>query len=131
MNKEKSLIKIEEKNVIEKLSEFIKKLFLKKQKPNLNNNVTSEKQNDFINKIKEDRKLFDMQKDFESGKLKEEDLAETEKENLIKLYNKQIDSLKQDIENYNRILKSYKEKILVAKNKLKNNWQIQNKYDKI
>jgi len=121
MNKEKSLIKIEEKNVIEKLSEFIKKLFLKKQKPNLNNNVTSEKQNDFINKIKEDRKLFDMQKDFESGKLKEEDLAETEKENLIKLYNKQIDSLKQDIENYNRILKSYKEKILVAKNKLKNN----------
>ena len=65
-----------------------------------------------------------MQKDFESGKLKEEDLKEIEKENLIKLYNKQIYSLKQDIENYNKILKSYKEKILVAKNKLKNNWQI-------
>ena len=119
MNKEKSLIKIEQKNVIEKVSEFIKKLFFKKQAPLLMNNVTYEKRNDFINKLKEDRKLFDMQKDFESGKLKEEDLTEIEKENLIKLYNNQIESLKQDIENYNKILKSYKEKILVAKNKLK------------
>lgn len=120
MDKEKSLIKIEEKNIFEKVFNFIKKLFFKKQEQNLTNVINYEKDNSFIDKIKEDRKLLDMQRNFESGQLKEADLTEMEKNNLIKLYNEQINSLKQDVENYNRMLKSYKEKILVAKNKLKN-----------
>jgi len=120
MNKEKMLIKIDEKNIFEKVFNFIKKLFSKKTASNLTDVVNCEKDNSFINKIKEDRKLLDMQRNLENGQLKETDLTEIEKNNLINLYNEQINSLKQDIENYNRVLKAYKEKILVVKNKLKN-----------
>ena len=79
-----------------------------------------EGKNNFVNKMKEDRRLLDIQRKFESDQLKEADLTETEKNNLIKLYHEQINSLKNDVENYNRMLNACKEKILTAKNKLKN-----------
>ena len=120
MNEEKMLIKIEEKNIFKKVIDFIKRIFSKKQESNLTNTNLRQKNNSFIKKIEEDRKILNMQKSLESGEIKESDLTETEKENLLKLYNEQIKDLKQDIENHRRTLNVYKEKILVAKNKLNN-----------
>ena len=121
MNEEKMLIEIEEKtNIFKKVINFIKSIFSKKQESNLTNTEFRAKDNSFINKMEEDRRILNMQKSFESGELKEQNLTETDKNNLLKLYNKQIIDLKQDIENYKRNLNSYKEKILVAKSKLNN-----------
>lgn len=108
----------EEKNILKKVINFIKRIFFKQQEPSLKSIEPSKKDNIFIKKIEDDRKLLNMQKSFESGELKETDLTEEEKEELMKLYNEQIKDLKQEIENYNKVLNSYKEKILIAKSKL-------------
>lgn len=120
MNEEKMLMEIEEKNIFKKVINFIKSIFSKKQESKLTNTEFRAKDNSFINKIEEDRRILNIQKSFESGELKESNLTATDKNNLLKLYNKQIRDLKQDIENYKRNLNSYKEKIIVAKSKLNN-----------
>ena len=52
---------------------------------------------------------------------KEQMLIEEEKNNLARLYRKQINSLEQEIKQYNSILKSYREKILIVKSKIEKN----------
>ena len=56
-----------------------------------------------------------MQKDFENGIIKEEEIEENEKKDLLKLYEKQIKSLEIDINNYEKILDDYKTKIIKRK----------------
>ena len=114
---EKMLMKIEEKNIFKKVINFIKRIFSKKEEKDIKPHIEN---NSFLSDLKENGEILNIQKKFESGELKEYDLAETEKDNLMKLYNKQIEELKQDIENYNRALESYKEKILVMKSKMNN-----------
>ena len=59
-----------------------------------------------------------VQKDYESGVIKEEELSDDEKENLIELYKKQVEALEINIAIKKQELLSYKEKILEAKQKL-------------
>lgn len=120
MNEEKMLAKIKKKSSIEKAIDFIKGIFSKKRKLTLTNVESDLKENSFIEKMEEDRKILIMQKRFESGEAEESDLTEKEKDSLIKLYNEQIKDLKKDIEMYNMTLESYKEKILTIKSKLNN-----------
>lgn len=118
MKEEKMLIEIKEKNIFKKAINFIKRIFFKGKKQDLSYVEFYNNDNSFIKQFDENKKILNMQKRFESGELKETDLTEIEKSNLIKLYNEQIMDLKRDIENYKRALNSYKDKILVARSKL-------------
>ena len=120
MNEEKMLIEVKEKNIFKRIINFIKRIFSKNQESSFTNTEIHQKDSSFIKKNEEERKILNMQKSFESGAIKESDLTETEKNNLLKLYNEQIRDLQQDIENYKKSLNLYKEKILVAKSKLNN-----------
>lgn len=59
-----------------------------------------------------------LQKEYEKGIIKEEELSEYEKEKLIELYKKQIKILEIDIDLKKEELLGYKEKILNVKQKL-------------
>lgn len=119
----KMLIKKKDKNIFERLMNFVKKIFSKKQEANLISKETFQMDSSFIKKIEEERNILNMQIRFEKGEIKEEDLTELEKEKLLNLYNQQIRDLKQDIENSKRVLNSYKEQIIVIRSKLNNKKQ--------
>ena len=62
----------------------------------------------FINQLQETGKILELQRKYEEGIIKEEELTEEEKEKLIKLYKEQIASLKIEIENNDRKIEYYK-----------------------
>ena len=65
---------------------------------------------------------------YESGVIKEEELSDYEKELLMELYKKQVETLEINIAIKKKELLSYEEKILIAKQKLSLNtnewWEI-------
>lgn len=63
-------------------------------------------------------KIMQLQKDYESGVIKEEELSDYEKDSLMKLYKKQVETLEMNIAIKKQELLSCKEKILKAKQKL-------------
>ena len=71
-----------------------------------------------IDNIKRYNKLLELQKSFEAGTLKEENLSEEEKSSLIQLYKQQIEDLQRNIDNNKNALKLYKEKIIDVRNKV-------------
>ena len=83
----------------------------------MNNN--GEKMSIF-NEFEEKRNVLKLQKDYEAGIRKEEELSEKQKEDLIKLYKEQITNLEYDEIIYKRKLQMYKEKIVTIRSKLKN-----------
>lgn len=117
MDKEKMLIRIEEKSIFKKVNNLIKKVFFPKNEKGIEPHIQN---NSFLSEIKESGRILKIQKSFESGELKESGLTEIEKNNLTKLYTKQIEELKQEIQNYDKTLQTYKEKILVIKRKINN-----------
>lgn len=62
--------------------------------------------------------LLELQKSFEDGTIKEEDLSEEEKNSLIELYEKQIENLQKDIDDNKKAFKMYREKIVNIRNKI-------------
>ena len=66
----------------------------------------------FINQLQETGKILELQRKYEEGIIKEEELTEEEKEKLIKLYKEQIASLKIEIENNDRKIEYYKKEML-------------------
>lgn len=70
------------------------------------------KTNNFILGIKQDGQTLKLQECFESGKVKEDELTEEEKNKLIELYKKQINELKQDIRNYDIAINTIRKKVL-------------------
>lgn len=71
-----------------------------------------------IDNIKRYNKLLELQKSFEDGTIKEEELSEEEKSILIQLYKQQIVDLQTNINNNKQVLKQYKEKIINIRNKM-------------
>ena len=71
-----------------------------------------------IDNIRKYNKLLELQKCFENGSVKEENLSEEEKSTLIDLYKQQIEDLQRDIDNSNNVLKLYKQKIVRIRNKM-------------
>ena len=71
-----------------------------------------------IENIKRYNKLLELQKSFENGTIKEEELSEEEKSSLIQLYKQQIADLQTNINNNKNALKMYKEKIINIRNKV-------------
>ena len=63
------------------------------------------------NLIINDKELLKLQKRFRSGEIKEEDLLSREIQKLKELYKKQIDFIKESIENDKKEIKGLKRKI--------------------
>lgn len=74
----------------------------------------------FIDEQKENRKILDIQKMFEEGLIKEEELTEEIKYKLMELYRKQIENLKIEIEVNKKELQACKEEIKNEYERLKN-----------
>ncbi len=102
----KSLVQINEKGMFYKISKFFKNLFNKNYDTidnhiaidARNTSVESEnKNNSFMESIKniedEETKLLKLQKQYRSGKIKEEDLTDEQVKSLCTLYDKQISNL--------------------------------------
>lgn len=103
---EKSLVKVNEKNIFYKIKIFFRSLFYK-----TNNNVESinvtetttinnqeSTKSSFMEEIRtignEETKLLKLQKKFRSGEIKEEELSDEQVNSLCALYDKQIANLK-------------------------------------
>lgn len=129
MNRTKEdLLSVNKNRICYKIKAFFIKLFF----PNKNRKITQEdkiqdtevvhnvnKTNSFLKEIKvventEQKELFRLQKLFRMGKIQERDLSKEEKNELEKLYKKQIDELHKSIH-------IYQNKILSAQKKLKKN----------
>jgi len=84
--------------------------------------VLKRKRQEFINNIRNEseKELLDLQNRYESGKLKEEDMSEEQKNKLIQIYQKQIGDLERDIEKNKKAMSEYKEKILKVRKKMNN-----------
>ena len=69
--------------------------------------------------FEEKNKILKLQKDYEKGIIKEENLSEKEKNELFLLYNEQIKELEEEIERSKITLKMYKNSISKKMDKLK------------
>ena len=117
--KEKTLIKINEQSILYKIKAFIKKLFTRKSKiksvlgENLNNTETNPKEKfmDYIKNTEDDDIiLLQLQKQYQLGEVKEEELSKEQIDSLYSLYDRQIEVLiKANQLTLNRLL-AYKNK---------------------
>ena len=107
-----SLIPIKEKNIFEKIKNFFQRVFIKQPEYAIENNCNISNTNietetletqksDFIDNIKiektEEQKLLKIQKLIREKRISENDLSIEEKNKLRKLYNSQIEDLKEAI----------------------------------
>ena len=71
--------------------------------------------------FEEKNKVLKLQKDYETGKILEEELTTEQKEKLLKLYNEQIKEFEEEIARTKVALKMYKKSISEKMDKLKKN----------
>lgn len=121
---EKSLVQVNENEIFYKIKKFFKNLF--NRNANTTNNyaivketeslVASEnKKNSFMESIKniedEETKLLKLQKQYRSGKIKEEELSKEQVNSLCALYDKQIANLRKSNEIRKQKLLEYRRKL--------------------
>lgn len=115
---EKSLQVIKyENNMFYKIKEFFKNLFNK----NVNSNIEQSNEK-FDSNINEDKKIFiknlkfnvyliELQKKLKLGQIKIKDLSDEEKNDIIEIYQKQIDDKKNKLNYINQEILFYKKRI--------------------
>lgn len=95
---------IYKKSIFRKISDFFKKIFLKKEV--LKNKViivNNDKDDNFIQNIqikenKEELRLLQLKQQYENEETDEEDISDEDIDNLCKLYEKETDELNADTE---------------------------------
>ena len=98
-------------NILDKIKNFFKKLFSKKEEEKIEETVNVKKENDFINSVKieednEEKRLLKLQSLIAEDVINEDELPEEDVKALHKLYDKQILDLKKQIDEYReKILK--------------------------
>lgn len=98
-------------NILDKIKNFFKKLFSKKEEEKKVETVEVKKENNFINSVKieedtEEKRLLKLQSLIAEDVITEEELPEEDVKALHKLYDKQILDLKKEIDEYReKILK--------------------------
>lgn len=118
---EKSLINIEKGNIFKKIKLFFNKIFNKNRKiETTTNNIQPKNNFNMIDELHKENKIIKIQRDYENGKITENELSESDRQELLNLYKKQIVNLEENIATYNKMLNSYKEKIIYKKNLLNN-----------
>ena len=130
MNKEideKSLVVVNEKNILYKIKMFFVNLFNKKvtpvydsQEKNITDNETSSnniQKDSFIESLKniedEETKLLKIQKQYENEEIKEADLSVEQLNSLYTLYDRQIADLKKSNEIRKQRLLKYRRKLQI------------------
>ena len=122
--KENSLIKVNENSIVYKIKQFFKNLFKTKTKINnyeiskesidKTNNIEDTSKNDFFKRIQtiddENTLLLKLQKQYENGEVSEESLTPKQIDDLCNLYEKQIDDLKEKINNIKNQIIQYQNK---------------------
>ena len=124
ITQEKSLVQINENSIFYKIKRFFKNLFNKNADTTANyveiednnNSVENEnRKNSFMESIRniedEETKLLKLQKQYRSGKIKEEELTEEQVNSLCSLYDRQIASLKKSNEIRKQRLLEYRRKL--------------------
>lgn len=107
ITQEKSLMKVNQNSIFYKIKNFFRRLFVKTEKlesyntvqNDIDNSVNNEeKKNNFMEEIRnietEETKLLNLQNQYHSGVIKEEDLTQEQAKSLCALYDKQIESLR-------------------------------------
>lgn len=119
--KNNMLIKTENISIFRKILNFFKNIFHKKENTKQHTGKSQEikQENNIINELGEKRKIIDLQKQYETGIVKEEDLTEAETKNLIELYKEQIGTIEYNIQTELKELEFYKQKIIIAREKAK------------
>lgn len=79
------------------------------------------KKSTMMEEFNKKKELMNLQQKYEKGLIKEKDITEEQKKELLKLYEEQIKTLKENSENYKNSLKMYKEKIIGIRKKLSKN----------
>lgn len=107
--------------MFEKIKDFFMKIFgIKKQELLIEDvkyeSVSDTRKEEFeknirVSKNEEEERILKLRKDFESGIILEEDLSKDDFDTLYNLYEKEIQSTRESIQNY-------RDKILVLKNKI-------------
>lgn len=77
------------------------------------------KENTIVDKLKLENKILQIQYDYERGKIKENDLSDEIKNQMLSLYNKQIMTLEYDISICEKTLEQYKQKIIYMRKRTK------------
>ena len=91
------------KSIFRKISEFFKKIFLKKEVLPKEVIITNEKNNNFLEniQIKEDKekiRLIQLKQQYEKGEIDEEEISDEDVDKLCELYKKETDELNADTE---------------------------------
>jgi len=114
---EKNLIEKKEKGLLNKIRNFFKNLFGKKQ-VEVNEEIVAEQQessNEFKDSIKmteeEENQLLELQNKYRRGEIAENDLTEEQIDALCDLYDKQIEEIKQSIKVKEEKIAEYKKRI--------------------
>lgn len=119
---EKMLIEVNENSWFYKVKRFFRNLFSKKQEYNTVERVIEEKvepkrkaEQEFIDSIRivetPEMRLENLQKQYRSGQIKEEELSEEQIKSLCQLYDKQIANLKKSNEIRKQRLLDYRKKL--------------------
>lgn len=121
MMKKNMLIKTEDISIFRRILNFFKSILHKKENNTEYNSELQETRQEIniINEFEEKRKIKELQQNYETNVIREEDLTEREKENLIELYKEQIDTIENNIQTELKKLEFYKQKIILAKEKAK------------
>ena len=108
---EKNLVEKKEKGLLNKIRNFFKNLFGKKQVEE-NEEIVVENNNQFKESIKmtedEEAKLLDLQKRYHRGEIAENDLTDEQIDALCDLYDKQIEEIKSTIKMKEEQIAEYK-----------------------
>ena len=121
---EKSLVQVNENSIFYKIKTFFKNLFKRKNVvrevnaiENTTEKITTERENiknSFMESIRntedEETKLLKLQKQYDNGEIKEEDLTKEQYISLCDLYDRQIANLKKSNEIRKQKLLEYRRK---------------------
>lgn len=103
-NLEKSLERVNKKGIWAKIRQFFKVFFIKEEKNmfinaqptdiEVNNDIQKQQFMEYIKNVEdEETKLLKLQQQYRNGKIKEEELTQSQIKSLCDLYDKQIEEL--------------------------------------
>lgn len=118
---EKSLVALNEGSIFYKIKRFFRNLFkgkdeiIQPQVSNINNDAQDNKKGAFVELLRniedEETSLLKLQRQYDSGNIKVDDLSDSQMKDLIKLYKKQISELSKSNEIRKQKLLQYRKRL--------------------
>lgn len=118
---EKSLVALNEGSIFYKIKRFFRNLFkgkdeiIQPQVSNINNDAQDNKKGAFVESLRniedEETSLLKLQRQYDSGNIKVDDLSDSQMKDLIKLYKKQISELSKSNEVRKQKLLQYRKRL--------------------